>query len=388
MKAIRNFWESIVLSIFKPALPLPAGVYHYQSPKENPKNYRLHLRLNPKGDGLLIINASTVLHLNQSAAEFAYYIVNQTEPTIAAEKVARRYHVSFAQAIEDFNQLSQRIDSLINTQDLDPVTFLDFEETNPYHSTLSAPLRLDCAITYQNDEESEGLSPKERVKTELTLEQWKVVLDKAWQAGIPHVIFTGGEPTLRGDLAELITYAEQLGMVSGILTSGRSLLQPYTLNQLLQSGLDHIMILLNPESEWSWRAIQKVVPEDLFLTVHLTLTAENHLQMEPTLYRLEKMGVRNISLSTIHPDLAGDLQRVRQVAADLGLSLVTELPVPYSQFNPVAFEISGENDLVSGSGTRWLYVEPDGDILPAQGIQKPMGNLVTDSWEMIWENKP
>jgi MoaA/NifB/PqqE/SkfB family radical SAM enzyme len=40
--------------------------------------------------------------------------------------------------------------------------------------------------------------------------------------------------------------------------------------------------------------------------------------------------------------------------------------------------------MTQGAGRAWLYVEPDGDVLPAQGINKILGNLVSDSWEKIW----
>ena len=63
----------------------------------------------------------------------------------------------------------------------------------------------------------------ERVKQELSTEQWKAIMDKAWAAGIPHVIFTGGEPTLRDDHPDLVAYAEELVQVTVLNTNGRSL---------------------------------------------------------------------------------------------------------------------------------------------------------------------
>ena len=42
-------------------------------------------------------------------------------------------------------------------------------------------------------------------------------MDKAWAAGIPHITFTGGEPTLRDDLPALIAHAEKIGQVTGLL---------------------------------------------------------------------------------------------------------------------------------------------------------------------------
>ena len=79
--------------------PLPAGVYHYIAPPEDPFNHRLHLRLEADGTGLLIINAATVLHLNQTAAEFAWHIVNQSTKEEAARAIQQRYRVSFSNAL-------------------------------------------------------------------------------------------------------------------------------------------------------------------------------------------------------------------------------------------------------------------------------------------------
>ncbi len=51
------------------------------------------------------------------------------------------------------------------------------------------------------------------------------------------------------------------------------------------------------------------------------------------------------------------------------LELVWDLPVPYSSNNPVSLELEKEGNqaFVEGAGKAWLYVEPDGDVLPAQG---------------------
>ena len=78
---------------FEPHKPLPAGMYHYQSPPDNPLNYRLHLRLESDGKGILVVNASTVLHLNETAAEYAYYLVNGTTKEEALKEIKRRYNV-------------------------------------------------------------------------------------------------------------------------------------------------------------------------------------------------------------------------------------------------------------------------------------------------------
>ena len=81
------------------------------------------------------------------------------------------------------------------------------------------------------------------------------------------------------------------------------------------------------------------------------------------------------------------MKECSEYASAKGLSLVWDIPVPYSAFNP--FNLEAEVDAqVTGEGNAWLYVEPDGDVLPAQGINHVMGNLLTDEWPTIWAKRP
>ena len=55
----------------------------------------------------------------------------------------------------------------------------------------------------------------------------------------------------------------------------------------------------------------------------------------------------------------------------LQLDLVWDIPVPYSINNPVSFELEKMLTLqkaCEGAGKAWLYIERDGDVLPAQGV--------------------
>src|SRR4026207_1950970 len=111
--------------------PLPAGVYHKQDIQEN-KPYRVHLRLKPDGSGIFILNASTVLQLNATAAEYAYHFIRGTEPEEAVKQIAARYRVRKDVARQDYGDFLDRIETLISTPDLDPVSFLDFERIAPH----------------------------------------------------------------------------------------------------------------------------------------------------------------------------------------------------------------------------------------------------------------
>ena len=375
--------------IFPKKQPLPAGIFQYQTPPETAQQYRLHLRLEPDGLGLLIVNAKTVLHLNQTAAELAYYMVNQTPDAEVGRQMARRYHVKRDQALNDFHILRDQIDALIHAPNLDPETFLNFERRDPYTTDLSAPYRLDCALTYRVSTTSNPEdAPAERVRRELTTTEWQTIMDKAWQAGIPHIVFTGGEPTMRPDLPDLIAYAEKVGLVSGVLSDGLRLTEPDYLASLLKNGLDHLLIVLHPETEQSWEALRDVLTADIFTTVHVTITPENQETIPTLLHRLSDMGVKSLSLSASSEALSGAIKDARASADQLGLSLEWDLPVPYSSLHPVALELAEHATLPQGAGKAWLYVEPDGDVLPCQGVTTVMGNLLADTWDSIWKNRP
>ena len=222
-----------------------------------------------------------------------------------------------------------------------------------------------------------------RVERELTTVEWFGVFDKAWTYGIPHIVLTGGEPTLRNDLTELIAHIESNGQVVGLLSDGLKLADDDYLQSLLQTGLDHMMMTLNPSDEISWKALEKVIAADLYLSVHHTLTLQNAMNSTQVLERLMKMGVKSISLSASDPGLQNSLIQTRNQAASFGLTLVWDLPVPYSSFNPVALETQVDN-LPAGSGHAWLYIEPDGDVLRVQGVNQVLGNILRDPWEKLW----
>jgi organic radical activating enzyme len=369
---------------FTPITPIEAGAYHYQAPQDDPRNYRLHLRVEKNGEGLMIVNASTVLHLNQTAAEYAYYLVQGMSEEDAGNAVASRYRVSYDQALLDYSDFLEQIDTLVTIPDLDPVAYLGFDRTRPYSGEITAPYRLDCALTYQLPPGIDPqFAPHTRASRDLSTEEWNTILDKAWAAGIPHVIFTGGEPTLRDDLLDLILYAEKTGLVTGLLTDGIRFTESGYFDSLLQTGLDHMLYLLQPDQVGMWESIQEAALSDIFTTVHLTITPKDQADIDSYLEKLSDLGVSSISLSASSEELADALVSARELAADLDLSLVWDTPVPYSMKNPFALEFKGR-ERPPGAGHAWLYVEPDGDVLPDQDINQVLGNLLNDPWEAIW----
>ncbi len=375
-----------IKSFFANKETLSQGFYAFQSKQEDEIPYRLHLRIEPNGEGILIVNASTVLHLNQTAVEYAYALVQGLSDKDAVKNVAKRYAISKDHIEKDFILFRERIMTLITTPDLDPVTYLDMQRQTPYSGELSAPYRLDCALTYKVSKSSDKeAAPQERVDRELTTEEWFTIIKKAFDAGIPHLLFTGGEPTTREDLPELLEYAETLGLVTGLLSDGLKLAKKSYRSMLINKGLDHLMMIMEVNNEKSWKTLQAILDEDLFTTAHLTMEAKQDLK--PFIDRLAKMKVNAISLSASDPSLADTLQTLRDYVALQQIELVWDMPVPYSRWNPVSLELA-DMEVPQGAGSAWLYVEPDGDVLPAQGVNHVLGNLLKDSWDNIWNSRP
>ncbi len=228
--------------------PLPpaiaVGIHHYEQVSDGEKS-RVHLRVDADGSGLLIVNAARVFHLNPTAVFMAWLVLQKIPVAQVASLITRRYNVSKEQALLDYHQMDEQIRELISPNGACPICELELDTITPFSVRPSAPYRMDLAITYRcNNNCSHCYNARPRQYPELDTGRWKQVLDKLWEAGIPHVVFTGGEPTQRHDLAQLIAYAEGKGQITGINTNGRRLKDAAYLNELVSAGLDHAQITL------------------------------------------------------------------------------------------------------------------------------------------------
>lgn len=391
-------------SWFAPPRPLAQEMLHYQTPPDAPQQYRLHLRVEPNGCGLLIINAATVLHLNQTATEYARLLIQGADEDEVARTITRRYRVGEAQARADFFRLRDHIITLATTVDLCPVTYLELDRVEPFSAETSSPYRVDLALTYRVDAAgTQDPEAQRRVDRELTTGEWRQVLDRLWAVGVPHVCFTGGEPTLREDLVDLVRHAEELGMVTGLLTDGRRLADQSYLDSLLLAGLDHLQITLvshraelhealggRPAAwEQTVAGLHNAIAGDIYVVVHIVVVPENADTIEETVAWLAELGVPAVALSS--PLRGADegtdlllqaaLERGQEAAHEHGLTLIWDLAAPYSHVNPIELEAG----LAPGQLVRQhLYVEPDGDVLPGQGYNVVRGNILLDRWEAIW----
>jgi hypothetical protein len=365
-----------------PVRPLvPPGIYHRMQAEPPALPRRLHLRVEPDGRGLLIVNASTVLHMNETATAHAWLLMQGNSEQEAAEWMARRFRIGQGRALKDGRLIRDQIESLATREDLDPVMVMGLERAEPYGARPTAPYRLDLALTYRlGDGLAMDPQARRRVDQELNTEQWIAVLDQAWSIGIPHIVFVGGEPTIRTDLLDLIRHAEQLGQVSGVVTAGEGLLVPNRLEGLAAAGVDHLLVVVDPTRTDSLDGLRQAVASDVFCAAHWTLDPGAASRFDADLKSIHGTGVTHISLSAPPgPTGAAALASAQRALAEAGLSLVWDLPVPFSSHNPIRLE-SG----AAPEAGAWLYIEPDGDVLPSIGTETVLGNALRDSIEDLW----
>lgn len=393
-----------------PALP-PAGIFHYQI-QEGAAKTRLHLRLEADGSGLLLINASRILHLNPTAAYMAYLYLEGILPEQAVTGLTRHYRVSARHARQDYAAFCGQMEQLINPEGACPICDLELETIAPFSQRPSAPYRMDLALTYRcNNECPHCYNARPRQHPELTTDQWKQILDRLWEIGIPHIVFTGGEPTLRPDLPELIAHAERNGQITGVNTNGRRLKDPAYLEQLVAAGLDHVQITLESHNaeihdrmvarRGAWRdtvvGVKNALTTPLFVMTNTTLLQENSLYLAETMDFLGSLGVPTVGLNALiyagrgatvgtglpESSLPPLLDLARQKTEQYRQRLIWYTPTQYCHFDPVQLELG-----VKGC-TAALYnmcTEPDGKVIPCQSYYRPLGNLLEDRWESIWNH--
>jgi radical SAM protein with 4Fe4S-binding SPASM domain len=388
------------------------GVTHYLRRTETGQA-RVHLRLEPDGRGLLLVNASRVFHLNPTAAYMAWLNLQGQSEVEAVSNIAQRFRVKHAEAQKDYHAFIEQLMVMTDPDEHCAICELTLETTAPFSDRPSAPYRMDLAITYRcNNNCSHCYNARPRNYPELSTGQWKNILDQLWAVGIPHVVFTGGEPTLRPDLAELIAHAEANGQITGINTNGRRLKDPAYLQSLVDAGLDHVQITFESAhsgihdtmvaARGAWEdtvaGVKNALTSRLYVMTNTTLLNLNASTLEDTLDCLAQIGVPTVGLNALiysgrgldvdsglpEADLPALLELARAKTQENVQRLIWYTPTQYCHFDPMQLELG-----VKGC-TAALYnmcVEPDGSVLPCQSYYQPLGNLLLDPWESIWNHE-
>lgn len=392
---------------------IPPGQYTYRG-KETLTGLALQLRVEPDGEGILVINADRVLFLNETATVYAYFFIHGLSSGEVMKKIRRAYRVNAETARKDYEKLIYTISTMASTEKICPVSYLDVKTVEPFTHSLSAPLRMDLALTFRcqnNCIHCYAGGPHET--DELSTDQWKQVIDKLHSIGVFIMTFTGGEPTLREDLPELLLYAENRGAVTGLITNGRRLKDRSYAEQLEKAGLDFVQVTLESHkpqihdqmtaTKGSWKetlaGIKNALQTKVYVTTNTTLSKYNASEFLQTIDFIKELGVGAFGCnSLIYSGKAGEiskefalpletlnelLPKIRDKANQLGLRFLWYTPTQYCRFDPIKLGLGVKSCTAANVN---MCVGPNGDVYPCQSYFESLGNLLKDDWPKIWKN--
>jgi len=405
-----SFWQKITNKNSFSDLP-NFGIYHFSQEKQESKN-RIHLRVEKDGNGLLMVNAARAYHLNPSATAMAYWSLSGKTESNIYNSLTKNFDISKEQCIDDAKEFLSQMAVITDPDESCPLCDLDLDMDLPFSHTPSAPYRMDIAITYQcNNDCTHCYNARVRNFPQLPKHEWFQVIDKIWNLGIPHVVFTGGEPTLYEHLPELINYAESKGIITGINTNGRNLANGNYLDSLIDAGLDHIQITIESSNSeihdemvnhpGAWEAtvsgIKNVLNKNVYMMTNTTMLKTNYETLSDTLDFLAQLGVPTIGLNALiysgkGKDVGTGLSETQlEPLLDIAKKktslnyqkLIWYTPTHYCRFNPITHDLG-----VKGCSAA-LYnmcIEPNGDVLPCQSYYFSLGNILHNTWDSIWNH--
>jgi len=387
------------------------GLYTHRVHAKGGKR-RLHLRVHEDGSGALFADVTHVLHLTPTATEIARMLLDG----VSAGHVRRLMRAWYPE--EPTGALEAELGALESTVTAlrDPATcpscLPELERQAVFSHRAEAPYKADLALTYAcnnacahcyNEPGRKGMAP-------LDVGAWKSVLDRLARIGVPHIIFTGGEPTLHEGLSALVRHAEKLGQVTGINTNGRRLAKAGFAEELARVGLDHVQVTVAshlPEAHNATvratahgetvEGIRNALAAGLHTITNTTLTRENREQALETVRFVHELGVRTFAMNGMicsgggrenpsaltEAELVPILEDVIELAGELGMRFLWYTPTEYCRLSPVELGLGAK---ACNAAEYSICIEPNGDVLPCQSYYEPVGNLLRDSWTEIWES--
>jgi len=235
----------------------------------------------------------------------------------------------------------------------------------------------------------------ERGSSEIDTATWQRVLSEAASLGILQVHFSGGEPTVRRDLAALVRHASNVGLYSNLITSG-VLTHPAQFDALVEAGLEHVQLSIQDADAASGdriaglagaqakkRAFAALVRQaGLPLTINAVVHRQNlgnlprmiELAVELGAARMEVAHVQYYGWALVNRDallptreqLDAATAAVEAARSRLKGILMIDYVVPdYYAHRPKA--------CMGGWGRRFLNVTPAGKVLPCHAAESLPG---------------
>ena len=291
-----------------------------------------------------------------------------------------------------------------------------------YANHMTAPHRMDLMVSAMTDSCGHWQCNQKclfcyaagqhmSAARELSTEQWKQIIDRLEKARVPMVTFTGGEPTQRPDIAQLVDYAKR--MVTRLNTNGINLTKELVA-QLKKAGLDSVQVTLYSHDSAVHNAlvggdhhaqtvqgIRNAVEAGLDISINTPLCQKN-ADYHKTIAFIHDLGVRFVTLSgLICTGMAGINHEEYDLSSHALADIVSnakiycddhEMEMDFTSpglIEAEKLEALGLNVPMCGACLSNMAIAPDGTVVPCQswlGTDANLGNLLTDSFKKIWKH--
>jgi MoaA/NifB/PqqE/SkfB family radical SAM enzyme len=338
-------------------------------------------------------------------------------------KMKKLYRVSKERLVDDLDELLAIIMAVAHGQPV-PEGLQTAMTLGEYTDNMTAPHRMDliispmtlngiwqCPLHCQNCYAAG--QPGMMINHQLTTVGWKEVIDRCREAGIPQLTFTGGEPTVRQDLVELVDYASW--HITRLNTNG-VMITAELAKSLSEASLDGIQLtlysydsevhdkLVGKKGGWQFtvEGIKNALAAGLSVSINTPLVEAN-VDYSETLEFIHKMGIRYATCSGLIPTGAASKQiEQNEILSNqrLYLALATALDTAKNLGIEVSFtspgwltseqlESLGLLNPICGACLSNMAVMPNGAVAPCQSwLDNPqgLGNILDIPWEEIWNH--
>ena len=417
-------WRRLARRLFLPqsyaaARPQP-GFYTYRfrppyaghNGQQDTGQVRIHLRIDESGDGVMFVDVTEVVQLNPTATEMAKWALEGVSRETASHELKRRHGYRTRQRqLADLEAIYGMVERFTKPGQGCPTCAIDdLQITDLFSSPPSAPYKADLAITYKcNNDCPHCYNEADRLMLEsMAAEDWKRVVDRLAEVGVPHLIFTGGEATLHPDLPDIVAHADGRGPICGLNSNGRRFADAEYAARMAASGLNHLQVTLGSHLpdvhdrmmnarcfDQTVRGIRNAIDAGIHTITNTTLMQMNNDSIEDTLSFLHELGIRTFAVNgmiysgggfdtgqAIHEEaMPASLIRIRDKARELQMKFLWYTPTQYCRLSPVELEIGAKR---CNAGEYSICIEPNADVLPCQSYYVTAGNVLRDPWEQIW----